>query len=399
MPTIDLPTLFLLTTALLVLMGAMFLVTWSQDRRGNLAMMHWGVAHLLAVPGCVLLGLRGQIPDWASIGAANVLILLAFGQLVVGVHAFEGRRAHPLVGFGGALVWLLVTQIPFVWTAFAHRVAFVSFTIGCHTAAAAWLFHLGRIQEPLPSRRIAVGLLALISLTHAVRIGLTLGGPASIDGTYATVGSGWVAFVAVQMVLQTVLLGFVLVSLVKERAEDRQRRAAEVDGLTGVLTRRAFRDRAAARLEADASRGALLIFDLDRFKTINDTHGHLAGDRVLAAFAEVVSRRLGPDDVFGRYGGEEFALFLATADVGAAWRLADGIRRDFAELDLVHDGRAIEATVSVGVAAVPMIEPELDRLVACADAGLYAAKQAGRDRVEAGSGVASDRRLPSRRPA
>lgn len=398
MPTIDLPTLFLLTTALLVLMGVMFLVTWAQDRRGNLAMMHWGVAHLLAVPGCVLLGLRGQIPDWASIGAANLLILLAFGQLVVGAHAFEGRRAHPLVGFGGALAWLIATQIPLVWEVFAHRVAFVSFTIACHAAVTARLFHLGQRQEPLPSRRIAVGLLGLIGLTHAVRIGLTLFGPAG-DGSYATLGSGWVAFVAVQMVLQTVLLGFVLVSMVKERAEDRQRRAAEIDGLTGVLTRRAFRDRAAARLEADASRGALLIFDLDRFKTINDTHGHLAGDRVLAAFAGVVSRRIGTDDVFGRYGGEEFALFLATADVGAAWRLADGIRRDFAELDLVHDGRAIEATVSVGVAAVPMIEPELDRLVACADAGLYAAKQAGRDRVEAGSGVAPDRRLPSRRPA
>jgi diguanylate cyclase (GGDEF)-like protein len=102
---------------------------------------------------------------------------------------------------------------------------------------------------------------------------------------------------------------------------------------------------------------------------------------VLTDFASVVRRCVGGGDVFGRWGGEEFALFAADADLAAAWRLADEIRRAFAELGIRHDDRTIVATVSVGVAAVPMIEPDLDRLIASADAGLYLAKAQGRNRV------------------
>ena len=380
MPVIDLPTLFLVSTALFVLMATMFFVTWRQDPENNGAMAHWAAAHLLGAPACVLLALRGEIAGWMSIGVANLLVIGAYGMFLSGALAFEGRRGRLPALLVGPLLWLAATQVPAIWGSFSVRVVVVSLLISAHVAISAEVIRRGRRREPLPTRSLVVGVLALIAVAHLARIALSFGAPPT--ESFAVLGRGWTAFVAVQILMQSVLLGYALLALVKERAEVRQRRRAETDALTGVLTRRAFRDRAAERLAADPRRGAVLIFDLDRFKTINDTHGHLAGDRVLSDFAAVVRRRLGADDVFGRWGGEEFALFAADADLAAAWRLADEIRRAFAELGIRHDDRAIAATVSVGVAAVPLIEPDLDRLIASADAGLYLAKQTGRDRVE-----------------
>ena len=380
MPTIDLPTLFLVSTALFVLMTVMFYVTWRQDRRNNAAMLHWAGAHLLGAPACVLLSLRGEIAAWASIGLANFLVLAAFALVLSGVLVFDGRRPRLAISALAPATWLVATQIPFVWNDFSVRVILVSLLIFVHPAVAAVVMWRGRVQDPLPTRRFVAVLFGIVATTHLARIGLTWSLP--VSESFAVLGRGWVAFVAVQILLQEVMLGYGLLALVKERAEHRHRRTAEIDGLTGILTRRAFRERVAARLAAEPDRGALLIFDLDRFKTINDTHGHLAGDRVLIDFAAVVGRRLDPDDVFGRYGGEEFVLFLAEADVWTAWRRAEEIRRDFAGLGIRHAGRTISATVSVGVAAVPMIGPDLDRLIASADAGLYVAKRTGRDRVE-----------------
>lgn len=380
MPVIDLPTLFLVSTALFVLMATMFFVTWRQDPDNNGAMLHWAAAHLLGAPACVLLALRGEIVGWISIGVANLLVIAAYGLFLSGALVFEGRRPRAAAILVGPMVWLVATQIPAVWGSFSVRVILVSVLIFTHVAVAAEVIRRGRRCEPLPTRSLVVVTLALIAAAHLARIGLTFGAPPT--ESFAVLGRGWTAFVAVQILLQEVLLGFALLAMVKERAEVRQRRRAETDALTGVLTRRAFRERAAEGLRADPRRGAVLIFDLDRFKTINDTHGHLAGDRVLIDFAAVVRRRTSGADVFGRWGGEEFALFAAEADLAAAWRLAEDIRRDFADLGIRHGDRTIAATVSVGVAAVPLIEPDLDRLIASADAGLYLAKQNGRDRVE-----------------
>ncbi|MDK9697331.1 MAG: GGDEF domain-containing protein [Siculibacillus sp.] len=378
MPTIDLPTLFMVSTALFVLMAVMFFVTWRQDERNNAAMLPWAGAHFLGAPACVLLALRGEIPGWLSIGVANFVVLTAFGLTVAGALAFEGRRFGAPVIFGGAVLW--AAAVPTVWNDFSLRVVLVSLLISTHAFAAAAIIWHGRKREPLPTRGLVAILFAAAGAAHLARIGVIFQAP--VSESFAVLGRSWVAFIGVQILMQEVLLGYALLAMVKERAESHQRRAAEIDTLTGALTRGAFRERAAARLEAEPRRGAVLLFDLDRFKAINDTHGHAAGDRVLAEFAEVVSGRLGAEDLFGRYGGEEFALLLAEADVTAAWRAAEDIRRGFALRPISHAGRDIAATVSVGVAAVPLVESDLDQLVASADAALYLAKQGGRDRVE-----------------
>jgi diguanylate cyclase (GGDEF)-like protein len=380
MPRIDLPTLLMVSTALFGLMAVMFLITWRQDRRANGAMLYWAGSHLLGAPACVLLALRGEISAFLSIGVANTLVLAAFGSLLAGALAFEGRRFRGLAIVTAPAIWIAATQSPAVWGSFPVRVVLVSALIFALVVASAVVIWRGQKREALPTRPIVAVLLGLIAVGHLSRLILTVDRPAS--ESFAALDTGWIAFIAMQILIQEVVLGYALLSMVKERGEARQRTAAEIDSLTRALTRRAFFERATARLAADPSRGAVLIFDLDRFKAINDTHGHLVGDRVLADFAGVVSARIGPKDVFGRFGGEEFVLFLAEADFAAAWRMAEAVRHDFGGLGIRNGVRIVDATVSVGVAAVPLIEPDLDRLVASADAGLYAAKQSGRDRVE-----------------
>ncbi|HEV3001773.1 MAG TPA: sensor domain-containing diguanylate cyclase [Solirubrobacteraceae bacterium] len=160
---------------------------------------------------------------------------------------------------------------------------------------------------------------------------------------------------------------------------DRLKRSATTDGLTGVANRRAF-DETLAREFARASRAdgplSLVLLDIDRFKLLNDTHGHLAGDDVLRAVARCLRDEVRLGDSVARYGGEEFAIVLPGMDASGAEAAAERLRLRVAAL---RPGVAV--TVSAGVASYPVHATEPVALVRAADGALYASKRDGRDRV------------------
>ena len=146
-------------------------------------------------------------------------------------------------------------------------------------------------------------------------------------------------------------LPFLRVAMSKERAELEQRKAALTDSLTGIANRRAFFDLGGPLLEwavAERRPAALLLFDLDRFKEVNDTAGHQAGDRVLQAFCDLVAASIRPGDLFGRLGGEEFGCLMADTSMAQALQTAERVRREFEAMRLPD--LEINPTVSVGVA-------------------------------------------------
>jgi diguanylate cyclase (GGDEF)-like protein len=158
------------------------------------------------------------------------------------------------------------------------------------------------------------------------------------------------------------------------------------DALTGLLTRRAFTESVLARIaEAQRSRRhlSLCLMDLDRFKSINDTFGHGAGDRVLSAFGALLGTRFRLQDLRGRWGGEEFVVGFFGEWAESAREILSRVTAEFAKVCFDGgQGRTFSVTVSGGIATYPIDGKSLDELVAAADQRLYAAKLAGRDRIK-----------------
>lgn len=177
-----------------------------------------------------------------------------------------------------------------------------------------------------------------------------------------------------------------------EASHAQMRELALKDGLTGVLNRRALNEALAAEI-ARAGRSrlplALVMVDADRFKRINDEHGHPAGDAVLVAIAQRLQAATRPYDILGRYGGEEFLLLLPELDMestGGRARIEAFHRAICSRPVALEDGIELAVTCSFGVAGfmgADVVRPEA--LIACADASLYRAKENGRNRVEYGS--------------
>jgi diguanylate cyclase (GGDEF)-like protein len=171
-----------------------------------------------------------------------------------------------------------------------------------------------------------------------------------------------------------------------EHANTRLDDFARRDGLTGLYNRRHLDEvlgDACARARSDALPMALMMVDIDHFKTINDRYGHSVGDICLRAVAAALRGMLPADATLARYGGEEFAIVLPHADAGSATALAETVRSAIERRPIVIEAHQIELTVSVGLHLVPDGAPcEAQDLLRRADARLYAAKRGGRNRIE-----------------
>lgn len=161
-------------------------------------------------------------------------------------------------------------------------------------------------------------------------------------------------------------------------------RLMTVDGLTQAYNRRYFNE----ALEREFNRSqryqrvlSLIAFDIDHFKNINDTYGHLAGDNVLRQLAAAVKTRLRREDVFARTGGEEFGVLLPEIPLEGAMKTAEKVRRIVETMVVRHEQVDIRCTISLGVTALHGDEPSGELLYKRADERLYEAKQAGRNRV------------------
>jgi two-component system cell cycle response regulator len=174
------------------------------------------------------------------------------------------------------------------------------------------------------------------------------------------------------------------VSLANARMVKRLEELATTDGLTSLLNKRALTELARQKLRSAQRFGkplSVLICDLDHFKSVNDTHGHDVGDRVISGFADVLRRTKRETDTVGRFGGEEFVVVCEQTDVEGAELLATRIRAELKATTFVTPAGALVVTCSVGVATYPYAGKDWDALFKATDEALYASKRGGRDRV------------------
>jgi diguanylate cyclase (GGDEF)-like protein len=392
---LDVGTLSVVTVFVTALLGALLIFAGVQNRSIR-APMWWGGANMVGAIGLGL-GVSGA-PKFLTIDLANALVLLGCGLTWAGARVFDGRKVLPLVIVFAPLVWLAACRIPAFESSCNLRVMVVSTMSAMLAAATAEEFWRGR-AEALLSRWPTVIVLLAYAASLLARIPVTFS--ALFDVGSATEGFS-LALTAFGTLLFSVVVSFLLLNLTKERTELQHKINAMVDPLSGVANRRAFLDGASKLLlqqHVEHEPLAMLLFDLDHFKDINDCMGHAVGDRVLQTFAATATSTLGSEALFGRIGGEEFAALTPVGDVGEGYAIADRVRRKFRQAAAHFAHADLVPTVSVGftVSVLPAAgvtngaradaqhstNEDVDRLLEIADRALYRAKANGRNRVEA----------------
>lgn len=212
--------------------------------------------------------------------------------------------------------------------------------------------------------------------------------PINADGSMA---AGWLA-IRIEIAFTLIAISLISMAAVQRWVvrENLYKEMSTIDGLTRLTNRRCFIERGhreLSRARRISSGGvSCIMIDLDHFKNINDTWGHHAGDQVLVAAANILLANARQHDEVGRYGGEEFALLLPGTPEAAAVKLAERIREKIASTTVEVDGHSISMSASFGVAYYPAeCVDGLNDLLKIADKALYAAKDAGRNRVMAAS--------------
>jgi diguanylate cyclase (GGDEF)-like protein len=181
-------------------------------------------------------------------------------------------------------------------------------------------------------------------------------------------------------------LRFSLVDEAEERALRQVYEASMKDALTGVANRKHLEERLDAEIAyaiRQSTELSVVMIDVDFFKKVNDTYGHLAGDAVLRCVGDILGKHARTEDLAARYGGEEFVIVARGTTAAEACLLADRIRTHIAATPVVFDGKTIRVTNSAGVASLADCGENRDKatLLSCADGRLYKAKQQGRNRV------------------
>ncbi len=376
----DIPTLMMMVTvASMVMACTLVAVAWGERSDGiNL----WAGALCCHALAYVLFMLRGRIPDPVSILVGNALASGSLSFLLAAVHRFQGR-ALPWRAMLLPPVVLLALLLPLMED-FDSRVTLNALVMACQSAWLFWVLFDRRGTAPGRGVWMVMVAMAIEVPTLLVRMATAANRAMGAQNLLQADGVQVATFIVAFAVLLIASLGFIFMH--KERADETNRRLAAQDELTGVANRRSI----IAALNRDVARAirsrqslAVMMVDVDFFKRVNDTHGHLAGDQVLRSVVDVIRHRIRAQDLVGRYGGEEFLVVLCDTTAQGAQQLAEQLRQAVQASRCAWNGQSVAVTVSVGVWGGNLAPGDRgDPLIDAADSALYRAKQNGRNRVE-----------------
>ncbi|MCQ4165440.1 GGDEF domain-containing protein [Tahibacter harae] len=381
------PTTAFLIAALMMLLNGGVLGLMHGDLPAALrpSAISWRIGTLLQACGCILFAVQQFMPAELVLPLGNGLVMLGVAGCWRAMRQFYGlpdRWILLLPALLGTLgIWWFAGPQP----DFIARIVIASLAWCVMLVAAAWTVLAATRREQALSARVLAGIfavLALFMLLRGVYFVVMPGAAGTIVDRSSWINALTPMLAAVLPVIGTT--GFLL--LCSDRIRRQWERAASTDYLTGLANRRTIAALGAQRL-AQAARGsggfALALVDIDHFKAINDRHGHEAGDLALQQVARLLQAAAGSGDLAGRQGGEEFVVLLAAAGAAQALAAAGRLREAVRAQPLQLGAAPVAITVSIGV-AVAQGEHSLDDLLRRADAALYQAKAAGRDRVELG---------------
>lgn len=329
----------------------------------------------------LLLVIRGGIRDFMTLGLSNSLLFIGVGleiAAILSLHNWLNRKSKLLcisitavnvVGFFIVIRFFDVESI---------RISFAS--VGNAAIIVVAAFRMLAERKSTLLLKTMGGFYSIICVFFVVRAAASLFSELPVSFFERGMMQS-VSFILLYVVMIAGNMGFVL--LMKERADRQLLRYANYDDLTGTLNRRSFQSLASRQLALLSRRRepvSMIVFDVDQFKAINDTYGHDAGDQVLQHITASIKSRLGERDLFARYGGDEFCIFLPGKDEAEAVGLAEEIRSMIA--GSVNEPPSYACTISLGVLTViPDSNTKLEALHSSCDKALYGAKKKGRNNV------------------
>ncbi|WP_229414599.1 GGDEF domain-containing protein [Zemynaea arenosa] len=378
---------FMLVMAIGNIAFAMMIAGYARGGEENPAMRVWMWAKLVQGLANGLGWLRPDLNSWIVDAAANTALIGGFALETGAYSTFLGAQRWKRVVVPLALICvLLMHSARFGGVGAGGLIAMMSTFMAVFSARMAWLLLAPRADKTLLQRLVGLNNL-LFTLVMAMRA--YTGAVHSSIGVFTPGVLSTVTFLVGYTLL--IVNGFGFLLMCKQQDDRKMRALATTDSLTGLVNRRAFFERTenarmlSARLRKPV---ALMMLDIDHFKRLNDRFGHATGDEALCLFARTALATLREHDIMGRLGGEEFALVMPGTTLSGALHAAERLRNEVSEAPLLTDGNNYKLTVSIGVV---MIDPNehINAALARADAALYAAKSAGRNRVECGDAISA----------
>lgn len=404
----DLRTLMLFITVIMIARALAFWLVWrSQKNYSSMGAWAWG-STLVAI-GLLFVGMRGKLPDAVSIIAGQAAVVGGWMLIDLGFVRAAGRsihRRHWLVVYGvtmAAVVWWAVVQPHYL-----ARTAVVTAAEVLFDGYAAWSVwqYRGYAQRQRALRWLALALVVMaVSNLIKFQLAWSHGGDALLYSAWQNLQFYLVATVYCVVVTSLcVLLAALHIQeqldadiVQREHAQEQVRALAYYDPLTQLPNRRLLDDRlqqAVAHAQRMGQHGAALVLDLDNFKPLNDRFGHAVGDALLQQVAKRLALQVRASDTVARLGGDEFVVLLAALDgqpdraTGQAVALAEKIRAALAQPYVLHTGanapegseRIVhQCSASIGVCAFRA--GVASEILMRADAAMYQAKKAGRNRI------------------
>ncbi|WP_054309908.1 GGDEF domain-containing protein [Mesorhizobium sp. 1M-11] len=347
---------------------------WIGSRRDTF-LFNWSLGLGSIVLGIVLISVVGHNYDPLLHMASFTALLMGFGFIYAGSMQFRLGNIRWTAVWIATGLGVLSTASAFALGLSGVGAAVANLGIALLLMLTGWQYWVGRAEGPIVM--VADAILYVITAISFALCALAIG--LQRKWTLTELPINWAeAINSIVVIIGLVSIGALSLAANQARISHFHRMEALTDPLTKLPNRRALMGRYSSTAHA---RTAALLFDLDHFKSINDSYGHAAGDLVLCHFAEILSTRIRVSDVAARVGGEEFCVILPNVDLKMAVKFAEHIRMKTEEKKVAWVNEQIAVTVSVGVAYTAKGEENFNTLLERADQALYKAKTGGRNRV------------------
>ena len=383
----DAKTIFTMASIMVLANGAI-LTAMGRELPASLrpAARQWCLGTLLVALGCIVFALGGPLPRPLMLTVANAGFAFGLTAYCVAIRRFLRLPVGVWLFLPALAASLVVAWFSAVMPNFHVRMAVVSIVwVGLMAMCVRDLMDRGRGDASL-ARSILTAMFAGVGVYAAARCMLYLVAGVS-EGFAVESGGNWLNVLSALLMTTLPVMGTTAFLLMcSDRLQRGLERAADTDYLTGLPNRRSLARAGAEAFLAARQAGSgfsLAVFDVDKFKAINDTYGHDAGDRVLVHVANRLRAGLRPADLIARTGGEEFVVLFRDLAEADGLAIVERMRAAVENGGFSADGEGIALTVSAGLASREADEETYDDVLRRADTALYRAKANGRNRVEA----------------